>query len=98
MADEPDPLVSLQPESDAWAGRYVAWLLLLICLFFGLQATLNFLVNPRGHYASPLRDVDPRTVRGVKLDLLAAAVPPPQALILGSSRVRSLPPQQLGRP
>ena len=95
MADEHDPLLSLLPESEAGARRYIAGLLLLICLFFGLQASFNFLINPRGHYDSPLHNVDARTVRRVKLDLLAAATPAPQALILGSSRVRSLPPAHL---
>ena len=62
-----------------------------------LHGGFNALVDPYDIYGSPLTLERSRTIRGLKLELLRRAQPAPEALILGSSRVRMLDPARAGR-
>lgn len=79
------------------ASRFLTLLLALIGASLALVGGLNYLVDPYSSYASPLGLERPRPVRLQKLDLLREAAPPPEALILGSSRVRVISPQGVKR-
>ncbi|MGK2855850.1 MAG: hypothetical protein ACSLFQ_01455 [Thermoanaerobaculia bacterium] len=83
--------------SEPKAARFLKLLLVLIGVALALLGGFNYLVDPYSIYGSPLGLQRPRPVRLAKLDLLRAADPPPEALILGSSRVRMLPPVSVKR-
>jgi hypothetical protein len=73
--------------------RFVALLVALVALV----GALNFLVNPEGIY--PPRLLPPVTwnTRPAKAELLAAADPKPEALLLGSSRLMTISPKEVER-
>lgn len=83
--------------SEPGAARFLRLLLALIGLALALLGGFNFLVDPYSSYGSPLGLRRPRPVRLVKLDRLREANPPPEALILGSSRVRVIAPDGVRR-
>jgi len=69
--------------------RFAAGLTLLLCLL----ATFNYLVNPMGRHAPRLLPPVTWNSRPVKAALLRQQQPPPQALILGSSRALKIDPK-----
>ncbi len=76
--------------SDARLWRAVA---IVVGSMMAVAAILNFVVNPfKLYYLNilPPAEVNPRELKGI---LLRAMDPPPQVLILGSSRVMTLDPQ-----
>lgn len=71
--------------------------LLLLALQLGAVAGMNYLVNPRGMYATTLLRPVVANVRAEKAYLLMHMQPKPQALILGSSRVMKIAPATVER-
>ena len=80
----------LLPDEPATARRFVGMVLAVFALGLTLHAGFNQLVDPFTLYGSPVDLPRQRSQRAVKADLLAQAAP--EALILGSSRVRALDP------
>lgn len=93
----PAALEELLPASDRRGRRFVAVFLGLMALALALHGGFNFLIDPYDLYGSPLPLERSRTVRSLKLELLRRAEPIPEALILGSSRVRMLDPAIAGQ-
>lgn len=88
-------LDALLPAEPATAHRFVAMVLAVFTLGLVLHAGFNQLVDPFSLYGSPVELPRQRSQRAVKADLLARAAP--EALILGSSRVRALAPAHAAR-
>lgn len=88
----PPTLDDLLPATEGRGRRFVTWLAALVVSALLVQGGFNALVDPYGFYGSPIDIERTTTVRELKLDLLRRASPPPEALILGSSRVRMLDP------
>jgi hypothetical protein len=78
----------------AWRHFVGCFLRLLFALVAGI-GLLNYLVNPEGIYAPRLLPPVTWNTRAAKAELLAAARP--EALILGSSRVMTIPPAAIER-
>src|ERR1700730_17557801 len=81
------------------AGDARRWLQVFFVVLLGGVASVggtNFLVNPLGYY--PTHALPPITwsSRGLKLRLLSEA-PPPEVLILGSSRSMKIAPRDVQR-
>ena len=93
----PATLDQLLPESDRLGRRFVAVLLGLVALALSIHGGFNALVDPYDIYDSPLPLERAKTIRALKLELLRRTRPAPEALILGSSRVRMLDPARAGR-
>ncbi|MCP3962607.1 MAG: hypothetical protein GY719_32605 [bacterium] len=89
-------LDDLLPDSDHRGRRFVIAFLGLLALALLIHGGFNALVDPYEFYDSPLERERPLTVRRLKLELLERAMPPPEGLILGSSRVRALDPRLAG--
>ena len=90
-------LEELLAGSEPKAARFVTLLLGLIGAALAILGGFNYLVDPFSSYGSPMNLERPRPVRLVKLDRLREADPPPEALILGSSRVRVIAPEGVER-
>lgn len=83
------------PES-AWRS-FLSRFLLTYALGLVLIGTLNYVVNPEGLYSTDLVPQVMWNTRPLKTTLLKNMQPPPEALILGSSRVMNLSPDELER-
>ena len=76
------------------------FVLVFLVVTFAVLATigaLNYVVNPEGTYSTRMFPPILWGARPEKANLLPLAQPPPQALILGSSRVMNLPPSAVQR-
>ncbi len=82
------------PSAEVWRPFVRRFLVLFLALLLGIAA-MNFLVNPMGLY--PPRLLPPVTwnMRAIKPELLQAARPKPQVLILGSSRSMQISPAEV---
>lgn len=85
------------PASESRARRFLRILAGLIAAALVLQGSFNYLVDPFSLYGSPTDLPRMRPVRMVKLEMLQEISSPPEALILGSSRVRMLEPARATR-
>jgi hypothetical protein len=83
------------PDS-VWRSFVFHFLLAVTVTLCGI-GTLNYLVNPEGLYDTHLVPQILWGSRPQKAALLKAAQPPPQALIMGSSRVMNLAPAEVQR-
>ena len=96
--NQPAPHVDHEPPHppEVWT-RFVLLFLLLLVLQLGAVTGMNYLVNPRGMYATTLLRPVVANVRAEKAYLLMHMQPKPQALILGSSRVMKIAPATVER-
>ena len=83
------------PEAT-WA-RFLSRLLVAGALGLLAVGVLNLVVNPDGIYPVHLMPQLTWGTRPLKAAMLKTIMPPPQALILGSSRVMELPPAEVER-
>ena len=87
---------SSQPVSASTASRRFCVQCLAMCaLGFAAIATLNFVVNPYAQYPTRLFRPLVQTSRSQKVEILKRLSPPPEGLVLGSSRVLKLEPDYL---
>lgn len=92
-----------QLESAQLAGSGKAWrgflfrFLVTTAAGLGSIAALNYVVNPQGIYNTHLVPPVLWNARSLKSQLLMSMQPPPEALILGSSRVMNMAPEELER-
>lgn len=85
------------PASREKGRRHFIWVTSLLVFLLALQASFNYLVNPVATFRSN-RGLGPQiNQRRIKVDLLRDFAPPPEILILGSSRVRNIDPELVGR-
>ncbi len=91
------PVDQVQPHPPESWTRFVRVFLLLLALQLATVAGMNYLVNPRGMYATALLRPVVANVRAEKAYLLQHMQPKPQALILGSSRVMKIAPATVER-
>lgn len=81
------------PEWRAFVFKF----LILLGIALVAIAGLNYLVNPLGVFAPELLPPVALNTRPAKAKLLSELRPPPQALILGSSRVMKIDPAEIER-
>ena len=79
-----------------WKVFVRRFVIVLVALVLGI-GLLNFLVNPEGIYATRLLPPVTWNTRPAKAELLVAQNPKPQALLLGSSRLMTIPPSEVER-
>ncbi len=92
MAQADPQLDDLMCASPEHARRFFRLLLSLIFTALLAPAVLTYVVDPLDLYGSPFSLTSRIEPRRLKADLLAAATPPPEVLILGSSWVRTIDP------
>lgn len=90
--------IPFKPEHGENPRRWLGWLVIFLVISgaqLGALIAFNVAMNPRRefppHFVEPLTNNDV----GTKVDLLAKLPLPPRALIVGSSRVMSLDPDDL---
>lgn len=96
MSTVPDAnLRASRGEPAAWR-RFCRAFAMTLAIALGGIAALNVAVNPLGLYPTPPHTVLTSNSRAEKVELLRHA-PPPEVLILGSSRVMKLAPAEVTR-
>jgi hypothetical protein len=94
--EAPVPVEVHAQHEFAWR-KFVARFVLLLLALVAVIGLLNFLVNPEGMYATRLLPPVTWNTRPAKAELLAKDQPKPEALLLGSSRVMTIPPAEIER-
>lgn len=89
-------LPAARSDELAWRGFVRRFLALLLGALAAIAA-LNFLVDPQGMYATRLLPPLTWNTRPAKAELLARAQPKPEALLLGSSRLMTIAPNEVER-
>ncbi len=79
-----------------WRVFVQRFLIVLVAVVAAI-GLLNFLVNPEGIYATRLLPPVTWNTRPAKAELLVRDNPKPEALLLGSSRLMTIPPSEVER-
>ena len=87
-----------QAKANPWAQKWFwRWLVSVVGVMIVLTIILNIVVNPFKLYYFNFFPPAEVNVRELKGDLIRKAIPPPQVLIIGSSRVMSFDPEYVTR-
>jgi len=88
----------VREKKSGWGQkRFWHWLVSIVTAMIVLAIILNFIVNPFKLYYFNFFPPAEVNVRELKGDLIRKAAPPPQVLIIGSSRVMSFDPEYVTR-